>query len=102
MNKASISIFRKSIKYPDGSESSTPPQVFEAAMRVMESRGIEVIKGKDGFYVVQYSESGPFIDIKDPDWLPVYVARVAQWTSGGIKKEEMEAYRNESPAQKQE
>ncbi|KKM34275.1 hypothetical protein LCGC14_1565330 [marine sediment metagenome] len=88
--KASIAIFHKSVEYEDNvSCPYTPTEVFEAARRVIETKGCEVVKVRNGMYVVQYSETGPFRDKKDAkEWLPVFVMRLNSWRSGGIKIKE--------------
>lgn len=88
MAKASIAIFKKKIEYSD--DIDVPDEIFAAANRVIESEGQEIVKSKSGFYIVQYSPNGPFTEKIGDDWLPVYVARVEQWRSGGIMKKEME------------
>lgn len=92
MPKASVAIFRKSVEYPNENGSEVPEAVFEATKRVMESKGSEVLRLREGFYIVQYSETGPFRESLGDGWLPVYIARISQWSSGGIKTEEMSNY----------
>lgn len=96
MNKASIGIFQREIKYEDDSSCPlVPDNIFESAIRVIESKGQEIIKNNDGFYLVIYSENGPFLDFKSSDWLPVQIIKLKQWSSGGIKQTEYENYKNE-------
>lgn len=93
MHKASIGIYQRDAKYDDnGSCPLVPDTVFEAAKRVIDSKGQEVLKTKDGFFIISYSENGPFVDAKLKNWLPVQVIRIKQWISGGIKTEEIEQY----------
>jgi hypothetical protein len=95
-HKASISIFRKSIK--TDSKVATPivpDEVFKAAQRVIESKGVELVKSTDGVYLLQYSETGPFKEKISDDWLPVFVMKLQEWSSGGIKKEELDGYLSE-------
>jgi hypothetical protein len=93
MNRASVAIFRTS----DGSQKretttpEVPDEIFLAAKRVIESKGSEIIKSHDGFYIVKYSERGPFIE-NVPGWLPVYIAKVHEWSSGGIRQTEWQHY----------
>ena len=96
MNKASISIFHN--KSPEEEEIISQPQVpdevFQAVKRVIESKGCEFIKTGQGVYVVKYSETGPYKDPISQEWLPVYVAKLLKWSSGGIKLSEMENWKN--------
>ncbi len=87
-HKASIAIFKNiaTAKFEDTCPQ-VPNAVFDAANRVIENKGCEFIKTKSGAYIVKYSETGPFST--QEGWLPVYVARIEQWSSGGIKEDEM-------------
>ena len=88
-HKASIAIFRKSIKTDSTvSTPEVPDAVFEAAKRVTDSKGIELIKSTDGIYLIQYSNSGPFKEKLGDEWLPVFIMKLIEWSSGGIKKDE--------------
>jgi hypothetical protein len=92
MPKASVAIFRKSVEYPKDLSPEVPAAVFDAAKRVIASKGLETLRLREGFYLIQYSETGPFKESLSDEWLPVYIARISEWSSGGIKTEEMEAY----------
>lgn len=95
MTRASISIFPQKVEYSDHRpRPETPPEVFEAAQRVIEKKdGCELVRSKSGLYVVTYSETGPTNDPAGWDgWLPVYVAKVVQWSSGGIRQTEMDKF----------
>jgi hypothetical protein len=95
MHKASISIFKKAFDYDDSEASPlVSSDVLEAVQRVIKTKGIEIIRRIDGFFVIQYSENGPFREPISDEWLPVYIARIKEWTSGGVKKSEMEAYQS--------
>lgn len=94
MHKASIAIFANGTASKE-TRPEVPDVVFEAVKRVMDSKGSELLKTPEGMYVVAYSESGPF-SAEPPHkhqlprgWLPVYVAKIVSWTSGGVKTEEM-------------
>ncbi len=96
MPKASIAIFQKKIEQSSTTHETTPitpPEVFEAALRVVESKGCELIKSQGGMYVVKYSEAGPGSQPEEwTEWLPVYVAKMITWHSGGIRNDEIEEY----------
>jgi hypothetical protein len=92
MTKASISIFQKAIETEFCSQPEVPDAVFEAAKRVIENKNCELVKTSNGLYVVTYSENGPWTTTSDDEWLPVYVAKMTKWTSGGITKNEMNQY----------
>lgn len=90
---ASIAIFQKSLEDTEiVSCPLTPNEVFEAVKRVIQNKKSELIKTRTGFYVISYSETGPFKSKINDEWLPVYIFRAYKWTSGGIKKEEFENY----------
>lgn len=95
MARASIAIFPKKIDYVDSRPSpETPPEVFEAAQKVIEAKdGCELVRSRSGLYIVAYSETGPSNRSEGWDgWLPVYIAKVAEWASGGIRVQEMEDF----------
>ncbi len=100
--RASISIFKNSVDYDeDLAQPFVPESVFEAAKRVIQSKGCELIKARDGLYIVKYSETGPFPQkMRDEAWLPVYVARVQQWSSGGIRQSEFQNFIDQPEAEK--
>lgn len=106
MSKASIAIFQKKIELSNKAHETTPttpPEVFEAALRVVESKGCELIKTQGGMYIVKYSETGPGSEPEGwTEWLPVYVAKMISWNSGGIKNEEMEEYHRSKENQESE
>jgi len=92
IHKASINIFQNESKYDS---DNVPTEVFEAAKRVMENKSCELIRSSQGMYVVQYSEFGPFrTDALKKDWLPVYIIRIKNWSSGGVTYEELQNYSN--------
>lgn len=98
MARASISIFPKKVEYSDDRPSpETPSEVFEAAQRVIEKKdGCELVRSKSGLYIVTYSETGPGHEAAGwHGWLPVYVAKVVQWASGGIRQKEMDEFLKE-------
>lgn len=90
-HQASVAIFEKKIEYPEGSRPLIPDDIFEAAERVIQNKSCEVVKSRSGLYIIQYSESGPWKDERE-DFLPVWIARVSEWSSGGITKMEMDQY----------
>ncbi len=95
MTRASISIFPQKIEYSDsGPRPETPPEVFMAAQRIAEQKnGCELVRNKSGLYIVTYSATGPGKDSAGWDsWLPIYVAKATQWTSGGIQQKEMDEF----------
>lgn len=93
IHKASINIFQNESKYDS---DNVPTEVFEAAKRVMENKSCELIRSNQGMYVVQYSEFGPFrTDALKKDWLPVYIIRIKQWSSGGVSLLDFDAYNRE-------
>ena len=92
--RASIAIFKGEFEYPT-SESCpvVPKSLFEAIQRVIKNKGCEFLKSRDGIYIVRYSETGPYQEQMNGDeWMPVYVAKVFHWASGGVKKTEMKEY----------
>ncbi len=95
MARASIAIFPKNIEYTDSrAKPEIPNEVFEAAQKIVkDKKGCELIRGKTGLYVVSYSESGPSKRAEGwESWLPVYVAKIETWASGGIQEEELNEY----------
>ena len=98
MTSASVAIFKKSVEYNAESTPCIPDDVFEAAQRVCSTKTTELIRSRDGFYVLQYSENGPFKEDLGGEWLPVYIARIEKWSSGGIKKSEMKAFQEPKKA----
>lgn len=100
--RASISIFRNepNFEYEKVSKPLVPDCVFQLALKIAAAKkGCEFIKTPNGVYIVRYSEFGPYNSkiTNTEEWLPVYVARVEKWSSGGIKAEEMEAFKNSTP-----
>jgi len=90
--KASIAIFQNSVEYEDVTQPHVPKEIFETAKRVIENKSCELVKLRDGLYIVKYSETGPFPQKIGDEWLPIYVARMHKWSSGGIKKSEFEEF----------
>jgi len=97
-HEASIAIFKGDFDYGPVSKSTAPivpEEVFEIAQRVIDNKSCEIWRGKNGVYVISYSESGPFpngVSHSTAQWLPVYIARMEKWSSGGIKQSEMEQF----------
>lgn len=97
-NRASIAIFKNLHSYDeDTGQPIVPAEVFEAAKKVIENQGSEIIKARDGLYIVKYSPTGPFesnegVRFYNDQWLPVYIARIESWSSGGIRQSEMDQY----------
>lgn len=92
MSKASIAIFDKSCDYPTSNRPDVPDNLFEAVQRVIDTKGVEVLRDSNGFYLIQYSETGPFTKKLNDEWLPVYIACMRVWSSGGITKEEFKSH----------
>jgi hypothetical protein len=95
MARASIAIFPRKLEYSDNrTRPEVPDEVFEVALRVAENKdGCEIVRSKSGLYVVAYSENGPSKRREGwEEWLPVYVAKVSTWASGGIQEAEMQAF----------
>ena len=94
MYRASIAIFRNDPEfgYEDASRPIVPDSIFEVAQRVIESKGCEFIKSHNGVFIVRYAEHGPYQSHVSDEWLPVYIARVEKWSSGGIKRSEFENF----------
>lgn len=82
--KASIGIFQKSIEQTQQTQPEVPDEVFEAALRVIESKGCEVVKTNEGLYLIKFNENGPYETHMSDEWLPVYIAKAVRWISGGI------------------
>lgn len=99
MYRASIAIFKNApdFEYEEVSRPVVSQVVFEAAQRVIVSKSCEFLKTKDGVYIVRYAEHGPYQAHVSDEWLPVYVARIEKWSSGGIKRSEMEAFEHQTP-----
>jgi len=98
MARASIAIFPKKLEYSDNrTKPEVPDEVFEAAQRVTANKGgCELVRSKTGLYIVAYSENGPSKRSEGwEDWLPVYVAKISTWASGGIQAEELQAFLDE-------
>jgi len=96
-NTASIAIFKGEFDYGTVSSSTNPivsAELFEIAQKVIENKSCEIWRGTSGVYVISYSESGPFPESAHvaEKWLPVYIARLEKWSSGGIKKDEYNQY----------
>lgn len=93
--KASICMFNRSADYPPDHNPIVPSELFEAAERVIQNKNTEILKTKSGFYVISYSESGPWqeVDVKG-DFLPIWIARINSWSSGGIRENEMDAFKH--------
>lgn len=90
--RASIAIFHNSITYSDSSQATEiPDEVFEAAKRVSVTKKTEVITN-NGFYVVEYSENGPFVEHVDNSWFPIKIYRVEEWSCGGITHREIKDF----------
>jgi hypothetical protein len=93
MVRASVAIFQKQIEYPEESRPYVPDEVFEAASRVAINKSCELVKSSNGLYVVKYSETGPWQErTMSSDYLPVWIARISSWCSGGITNSEMTEY----------
>ncbi len=96
--RASIAIFKSEFEYPTNDSCPiVPALLFEAVQKVIKSKGCEFIKSRDGIYIVRYSESGPYQLKMSDEWMPVYVAKVFHWASGGVKKSEMQDYLDTNP-----
>ena len=90
LHKASTNIFQNESKYDS---DNVPSEVFEATKRVLENKNCELVRTNQGVYVVQYSESGPFRNnALKKDWMPIYIIRIQQWSSGGLTNEEFQQY----------
>ena len=97
MAKASIGIFPHKLEYLDNTtRPNTPDEVFEAALRVVDNKNIEIVRTQQGTYIVQYSETGPGSSSEGwSGWMPVAISRLQIWTAGGIKVSELEEYKKE-------
>lgn len=92
-HRASIAIFKNSVPYEENQgQPLVPSIIFDTVKKVLDTKGCEFVKTRDGVYIVKYSPTGPFPDPIGNDWLPVYVARLEKWSSGGVKKSEMNNY----------
>lgn len=102
-HKASIGMFQRKLDYSEETQPTVPDELFLAAERVVKEKGCEIVKTPIGIYVVNYSETGPFQegDVAD-EFLPVWVARLQTWSSGGIKNSEMEAFKCSYEGEKNE
>lgn len=96
MHTASIAIFKNSATYKETSQPTVPDELFTVAQRVIEQKGCELFKAKDGVYVVRYSETGPFPQSLGKEWMPVHIIRLEQWSSGGIKCSEYKEFFGET------
>ena len=95
MARASIAIFPKTIEYSDNrTKPEIPDEIFEIAQKLAEQKsGCELVRAKTGLYVVMYSETGPSTRPEGwENWLPIYIAKIESWKSGGIKEDEMEQF----------
>lgn len=96
--RASVGIFNPEFKSTDNeSRPVTPDAVFEAALRVIENKNCELVRTPVGIYIVSYSELGPFQEKVSDEWMPVYVAKMQKWRSGGIKLSELKEFQNAQP-----
>ncbi len=95
-HQASIAIFQREIEYPEGSRPIVPDEIFETVLRVIKNKSCEVVKSRNGLYIIRYSETGPWQEKEvAEEYLPVWIARVSSWSSGGIKEIEMNQYLND-------
>ena len=93
-HRASVAIFQREVTYPEGSRPFVSSELFEAALRITaDKKGCEIVKTRNGLYIVQYSDSGPWQEKSVAgEYLQVWIARIHSWSSGGIKKGEMDEY----------
>ena len=91
LNRASVGIFQKKINKKKETKPSIPDEIFELAKKVEKDRNTEILRTKDGFFIVTYSENGPF-SIRTEGWMKVQVFCIREWQSGGIKTEELQKY----------
>jgi len=99
MTRGSVSIFSKKVEnFDKRPRPEIPPDVFKVAQKIIKKKGGgEIVKNKSGLYVIMYSETGPTNNPAGWEgWLPVYVAKIVQWTSGGIRQEEMSEFLQEN------
>jgi hypothetical protein len=92
----SACIFSGSINYEG---NNLPKEVYFASFRVMKTGITEIVKDNSGFYIIEYSESGPFSNCTfgtDDEWIKIRIYRIDNWKSGGIKKTELESFFNGS------
>ena len=94
--KTSITIFNNTLNYQDSSSQvETPAEVLEAVKRVMARKTTEVVKTQQGFFVVEHSDTGPFVEnllSERVNWLPVRISRIQKWQSGGITQDEFKEW----------
>jgi hypothetical protein len=91
--RASIGIYQQASETESETRPITPPEVFEAAKVVANTKETKIIRNRMGVFVVTYSETGPFNEPHlSQDWLPVQVYILKQWASGGIRRHEMNDY----------
>jgi len=96
--KASICIFDNTLRYQDtNTVSELPDEVFLAAQRVAATTKSEVVHLNEGFYVLEHSPTGPFLDVAG-DWLPVKIFRIEKCFVGGVRGEEMMRYIEKHPS----
>ena len=95
MPNASVNIFHKEIKQEENAILNLPKEVFETAKEVIQTKSQKILKTKDGFFIISYSENGPFTEKISKDWLPVQIICVKKWSSGGIKTSEMKDFEDE-------
>lgn len=105
MTRASIAIFPRTIDYTDNrTKPEVPDELFKIAQKLVEEKqGCELVRDKTGLYIVMYSESGPGKKREGwENWLPIYVAKVQSWSSGGIKESELANYLKEQEKRNEE
>lgn len=96
MNQASISIFKRStLTNQHISRPFVPDELFQIAELVVSDKQTRIITALDAVYVIQYSETGPFKN-KEDNWMPVFVYKLEQWSSGGITLGELNEYKTKS------
>lgn len=87
--RASIGIYRHKVDYEQHESCpEVPAAVFEAAQRVIENHSTEIVRTTGGLYIVEYAEHGPLRRETDKKFLPVWIARLEKWSSGGIQHTE--------------
>lgn len=97
MSKAHIGIFQNKLEPVKETRPECPEEVWVAAKNVLETKQTQMVRCKSGLYVISYSDNGPFNkDVQknklNPKWLPLYIIRVIQWTSGGIQEQDAIEY----------
>ena len=91
--KASIGIYRHKVDYEKHESCpEVPDEIFQAAERVMTNKSTEIVKTTGGLYIVEYAEHGPLRRDGDQKFIPVWIARLEKWASGGITKKEHDAF----------